>query len=287
MTSDPSQLNKYNYPLIVGILNISPDSFSSQTDAPLTINEVKGQIAELIASGADVIEIGGESTRPGAIPLTQPQEATRLRPFLPIIAEIANSTLTTFALDTRYGQTARMGVDHGITMINDVSGGRDPEMLKLLTDLKREQDLRYVATHSLTVPANPKVVMTGDVIEQLVEWTHNILRKIIDCGFPAEQLIIDPGIGFGKTGAQCFKIVRCLQQIKDKTKAPLFIGHSRKSFLALNSEQPAYLRDLETHVLTSLICQNNAIDYLRVHDVAGTRRTLTLLSKYSLTDTDY
>jgi len=271
-------------PLIVGILNVSPDSFSerpnTQPHAPSShpnLEKIIESCRNLIAQRPDVIEVGAESTRPGATPLTATEELDRIATIFPTIARLVKESNITLAIDTRYGKTASYAVEKGALLINDVSGCSDPEMAKLLKDTL-PNDVYYVAMHSLTVPADQSIIISGDPVEEIVGWVHHISNKIISNGLPSDRLIIDPGIGFGKNAEQSLAIIGSLDRIRKEGGFPVYVGYSRKSCLAFSPNQHPADRDLETHVITGLIAQCN-ISYLRVHDVSGTRRAIEISRK--------
>ncbi len=272
-------------PLIVGILNISPDSFSERREV-LHPDDVTGtpdisraieNCRNLIRQKPDIIEIGGESTRPGATSLTQEEELERIRLILPIIADLAREANITVAIDTRYGKTAAYAIENGARIINDVSGYSDPVMADLLSSTL-PNDVYYVAMHSLTVPADRNIIISGDPVEEILGWIRRISNRIISNGFPSERLIIDPGIGFGKNSEQSLAIIGSLARIRKEGGLPIYVGHSRKSFLSFTPDQHPADRDLETHVLTGFISQCN-VSYIRVHDVSGTRRAIEVYRK--------
>lgn len=272
-------------PLIVGILNVSPDSFSerrtlhsydssSTPDLPTVIESCRN----LIAQRPDVLEVGAESTRPGATPLTEDEELARISSIFPIISTMAKAANITLAIDTRHGKTASYAVEKGARLISDVSGCSDPEMVKLLKE-RIPNDVYFVAMHSLTVPADPNIIISGDPIEEIVSWIQHISNKIISNGFSADRLIIDPGIGFGKNTEQSLAILGSLDRIRREGGFPVYVGYSRKSCLAFSPDQHPADRDLETHVITGLINQSN-VSYIRVHDVSGTHRAIEISRKF-------
>lgn len=253
---------------LVGILNLTPDSFSdggqfSDPDRALAC------VADLLAQGATVIDIGAESTRPNATALTAEEEWERLAPVLERLSEFKNEPVT-FSLDTRHPETAEKGIAQGIHWVNDVSGFSAPSMIASVS----ESDVRLVVMHSLTVPADPSVTLPEeiDVIAELKDWAEQRFSELEAHGIRRERLIFDPGIGFGKTAEQSIAILRDISALKSPG-VPLLVGHSRKSFMKEFSEAPAQERDVETAALSCLLAREG-VDYLRVHNVEMNARAL-------------
>lgn len=253
---------------LVGIVNVTPDSFS---DGGKYMNAKAALAAaeQMMADGADIIDIGAESTRPGATPITHEEEWARLKDLLPQLVNIR------WGLDTRHPQTAAKALEYGAHWINDVSGFSDPEML----DAVRDSDCRLVVMHSLTVPADKGNVMPdGDTLTEISVWADTRMGYMAENDVGKERLIFDPGIGFGKTAAQSWEIVRNIEKFK-VLGVPLFVGHSRKSFLSF---LPSPLRGegweaVDRDKLTLQLSREliaKGVDYLRVHDVVAHRELL-------------
>jgi len=163
------------------------------------------------------------------------------------------------SLDTRHPETAAKFASR-ITYLNDVSGFQNPEMIKIAV----ENNLAAIAMHSLTVPANPEVIMQGDVVQQIMEWATATHTRLKQAGI--KQIILDPGLGFGKNREQNWEIVNNINAITSHIHslgAEILVGHSRKSFL---SDKPAKERDVDTANL-SISLQKAGVDYIRVHNV--------------------
>ena len=244
---------------IVGILNLTPDSFSDggQFYSPAAAIE---RIGELVRQGADVIDIGAESTRPKATPLSAEEEWQRLEP---VVKQLAAFPSVPFSLDTRHAVTVKKALDYGISTINDVSGFSDPDMVEAV----KNSHCKLVIMHSLTVPADTHVVMDEhvDVVAELMEFARKRIATLVSAGIGKERMIFDAGIGFGKTTAQSFAIIPGIDRLKS-LDVPLYIGHSRKSFLG----EPKENRDKATLEMSRLLIQQG-VGYIRVHDVAAHR----------------
>jgi dihydropteroate synthase len=253
---------------LVGIVNLTPDSFSDGGSLPDTASALAHTRA-LIAEGADVLDIGAESTRPGATPLTPSQEWERLGPVLPEILAIARDTGCTVSLDTRHAPTAARALALGIHWINDVGGLKDAEMRRIVAD----HSCRLVLMHSLGVPANPNVTLPeeADVIDALLKDARQRIKALESEGIVSHRLIYDPGIGFGKTMRQNLQILSYASSFT-ALGMPLLFGHSRKRFMQHFSQNEASARDDLTAAFSAMLMLQG-IDYLRVHAV-GKHATL-------------
>lgn len=247
---------------IVGILNITPDSFSDGGEF-FSKEAAIAHIQLLLNQGADMVDIGAESTRPGANALTADEEWLRLEP---VINALAQFPAARFSVDTRHPETVQKIIPYGIACINDVSGFSNPDMIAAV----KHSDCKLIAMHSLTVPADKAVTLpqSADVIETLKDFAMNTLKKFEAAGIGQERFIFDPGIGFGKTAKQSQTIIEKVDEFKT-LGMPIFIGHSRKSFLAEFSEN----RDDATLEMSKYLIAKQ-VDYIRVHDVASHRKLL-------------
>ena len=246
---------------IMGILNVTPDSFSDGR-VFFDSNAAIARIKTLIGEGADIIDIGAESTRPGATPLSPEQEWQRLSPVIQSLPSFAGGD---FSIDTRHAQTARKL--NYIYMINDVSGFADPDMVSAV----KNADCKLVVMHSLSVPADKNITLpeSEDVMQVLIDFAEKRIAGLEKEGIQRQRIIFDPGIGFGKTAKQSLQIIREVAQLK-ALNVPILIGHSRKSCLSEYGDD----RDAATlEVSQFLVAQG--VDYLRVHDVAAHRKLLT------------
>jgi 2-amino-4-hydroxy-6-hydroxymethyldihydropteridine diphosphokinase/dihydropteroate synthase len=252
---------------VMGILNVTPDSFSDggrHIDVPFTLKTIQNWYRE----GIRLIDLGAESTRPGAQAIPPEQERGRLDPLIQALKEerqsisLLNGEPLILSVDTRHASTASWAIQNGAQWINDVSGLSDPEMRKTLADA----DVDVVFMHSLTTPVDRETVLPeeADPVEILLNWAD---EKILEChrhGIAQQRLIFDPGLGFGKTPAQNWQILRGARRFQE-LGVRVLIGHSRKSFLSTLSPRPATERDIETAALSIDLFQKG-IDYLRVHD---------------------
>jgi len=263
----------FTRPLIMGVINITPDSFSDGGQFLETKEAVKHAL-ELVAQGANIIDLGGESTRPGALRVKLEDEQARV---LPVIKELAataefTSSGAVISIDTMNAQTAALAVAAGASIVNDVSGGlADEQMFAALKDL----DCKFIISHwrgfSETMDSmNNYTSVAKDVADELTER----VAKAQAAGISRDRLIIDPGLGFAKDIAQNWHLVARLDEL-EKLELPILVGASRKRFLAgaLEPEDAAGVsnqrRDLATAVLTALLLQRKLWG-VRVHNVSTT-----------------
>lgn len=256
---------------LMGIVNITPDSFSDGGLYKEPISAFR-RIRELIDEGASMIDIGAESTRPGAKSIGPKEEWTRLEP---IVREIKKGLAVEYpwvkwSIDTRYPETAEKVPDFGIHWLNDVTGGENSRMVEAWRNLVCD----IVFMHQLGVPVDPHRVIPykDDPVEVLLKWANERLSYFESWKIKRERLIFDPGIGFGKTADQSVEILSRLSEFKS-LGIRILVGHSRKSFLKLISKEEPTQRDLETFIISSSLV-SRGVDYLRVHDVKGNERAI-------------
>ncbi len=248
----------------MGVLNVTPDSFS---DGGLWL-EPEAAIAhglELVAQGADLVDVGGESTRPGAVRVDPEEERARV---VPVIRELAARGVTV-SVDTLNASTARAAVEAGAAIINDVSGGlADPEM----PDAVLESGAQYVVMHwrGRLDAADSRAVYAHTVAEVRSELSARV-TELLQRGVDPAKLILDPGLGFSKNARHNWQVLAGLHEI-ETLGYPVLIGASRKRFLGalLPEGAPAEDRDGPTAVISALAAQAGAWA-VRVHDVPSTR----------------
>lgn len=246
--------------LIAGILNVTPDSFS---DGGLFLSEDKAlsQAVKLAEDGADIIDIGGESSRPGAQPVS---EAVELERVIPLIEKVTRMIDVPVSIDTYKAKVADEAVKAGATMVNDISGlSADPAMI----DVLRRKDVAVVIMHMLGTPDN---MQEDPVYDSLIGDISAFLRAQVDkcvaTGVLKSQILIDPGIGFGKTLEHNLTILNRLDEFKS-IGCPIYTGSSRKSFIGQLTGKAAGERLLGTAAAVAVSIMNGAA-IVRVHDVA-------------------
>jgi dihydropteroate synthase len=263
----------FTRPLIMGVINITPDSFSDGGQFLDTKEAVKHAL-ELVAEGANIIDLGGESTRPGALRVKLEDEQARV---LPVIKELVQnaefkSSGAIISIDTMNAQTAALAVAAGASIVNDVSGGlADEQMFAALKDLNCKFIISHWRGFSETMDSmNNYTSVAIDVAKELTER----VAKAEAAGISKDRLIIDPGLGFAKDIAQNWHLVARLDEL-EKLGLPILVGASRKRFLAgaLEPEDASGVsnqrRDLATAVLTALLLQRKLWG-VRVHNVSTT-----------------
>ena len=257
----------------MGVINITPDSFSDGGQFLDSGDAIKHAL-ELVREGANIIDLGGESTRPGALRVKLEEEQARVLPVIEALMQNAEfkASGAIISIDTMNAQTAALAVAAGAAIVNDVSGGlADEQMFAELKDLK----CKYIVSHwrgfSETMDSmNNYTSVAKDVAQELIER----VAKAEAAGISRDRLIIDPGLGFAKDIAQNWHLVARLDEL-EKLELPILVGASRKRFLAgaLEPQDAAGVsnqrRDLATAVLTALLLQRKLWG-VRVHNVATT-----------------
>ena len=218
---------------IFGILNITPDSFSDGGEN-FSYKQAITKAYLLLEQGADVIDIGGQSTRPNAVILTAEQEWQRVSK---IIAELCKNNFV-LSLDSYHVKNQKKAADLGVKYINDVNGFADPKMQELALNTQQN----CVVMHSLTVPADKKIVMPKNlnVTQELINWGQKKVAELTGFGIKKEKIILDTGIGFGKTTEQSWQLINDAKLITKAYKqlgVKTFYGHSRKSFISVTYPQ--------------------------------------------------
>ena len=249
---------------IMGILNLTPDSFSDGKN--ITPEAACEAFLRLVEEGAEIVDIGAESTRPGATPVLAEEEWERLETPLETIVNHPDRSRVKLSIDTRHASTAARVLDYGVEIINDVSGGEDEAMRRVLARAVCD----VIVMHSLTIPADPSVTLPADAdpVATLRAWKDQREGALAAAGIDPVRIIFDPGIGFGKTAAQSLDLLARMSELVDGGGRWL-IGHSRKSFLrAVGAAENPAARDPETLVFSRRI-MDIPVDILRVHDVAS------------------
>ena len=237
---------------IMGIINVTPDSFSGDGLG----NNVEAALAQgqrFVAEGVDIIDVGGESTRPGTVPTSADEERRRV---IPVIRRLADQLSVPISIDTYKAEVARRAIAAGAKMINDVWG------------LKKDPSLaRVAAEHGvpLVIAQNQREASYGDFFPDLIASLKGSVELALKSGVDRDNIIIDPGIGFGKTLEQNLEIVRRLGELKSLGR-PILFGSSRKSMIGLVLDLPVDQR-LEGTAATVAIGIANGADIVRVHDV--------------------
>jgi len=254
---------------LMGVLNVTPDSFSDGGRF-FELEEAVEQGLKLAEEGADIIDVGGESTRPGSEPVAIEEE---LRKVIPVIEELAKRIKTPVSIDTYKSRVAKEALDSGASMVNDITGLRfDPEIKKVVA----KYDVPVVLMH---IQGTPKNMQESPKYENLLEDVKSYLSQSISiaekAGIGEDKIIIDPGIGFGKTLNDNLMILKNLVEFKNLGR-PVMIGVSRKSFIGKILDLPTDER-LEGSLASMAVAIMNGANILRVHDVKESKRVAKLV----------
>ncbi|OGG49957.1 dihydropteroate synthase [Candidatus Kaiserbacteria bacterium RIFCSPHIGHO2_01_FULL_54_36] len=261
---------------LMGIVNVTPDSFSG--DGVLDIDAAIEQGKQQVAEGAHIIDVGGESTRPGSTPLSLQEELKRV---IPVIEQLGQTIQVPISIDTYKAEVAKRAIEAGASIINDVWGGRmDPRILAVAADT----DAPIVLMHNRSRPKNAEQEerlggrYVGIEYTNLLGTIKRELQGSIDAAYAAgiarEKILIDPGIGFGKTVEQNLELINRLGELKE-LGCPILVGPSRKSFVGYTLDLPPEERLEGTAAAVALSIERGA-DIIRVHDVAKMRRVAVL-----------
>lgn len=256
---------------IMGILNVTPDSFFDKGQF-FNPDAANAQGIRICSDGADIIDIGGESTRPGAHPVSTQDELDRV---LPVIKAIRSASAIQISIDTRKPLVARAAIEAGATLINDVSGFTDPAMQEIAAASNVEICVMHMQGTPQTMQNNPNY--PEGIIPHLICWFESQVNLLIKRGVLEKHIILDPGIGFGKTVADNLEIIENLPKLK-AIGFPLLLGVSRKSFMSKILNKSASELLPATIAINTLLVMSG-IDVIRVHDVSEHRSVVDLLMK--------
>jgi dihydropteroate synthase len=249
---------------VMGILNVTPDSFS---DGGL-FNSLEGAIAQatkMVAVGATIIDIGGQSSRPGAVEISVDEELHRVLPVIKALREKSDFNTIPISIDTTRATVAEQAIALGADLVNDISGGTfEQEMLRIVSDL----NVPIVLMHMRGKPQNMQSLTDyTDVVAEVYQFLETQINRAIAAGIRRDQIIIDPGIGFAKNYEQNIEIIRNLTVFKT-LNCPILMGVSRKSFIGHILNQPDPQQRLHGTVAACVSAIALGADIVRVHDVA-------------------
>jgi dihydropteroate synthase len=261
---------------LMGIVNVTPDSFSDggrflQAEAAI----VHG--LKLIDEGAEIVDVGGESTRPGAEPVGADQELRRVRPVIEEIAaamtDRSAATRAQISIDTSKASVARAALEAGATLVNDVTALRgDPQMASVVAQSGAECCLMHMLGEPRTMQLEPRY---GDVVDDVKAFLLARLEFAVGEGIAEDRVLLDPGIGFGKTVAHNLELLRRLGELVELGR-PVVIGTSRKSFLGRLAGAPEASQRLAGTLATNVLALERGASVFRVHEVAPAREALTV-----------
>ena len=255
-------------PLVMGILNLTPDSFSDggrhlQQEAALT------QAALMVAEGAEIIDLGGESTRPGALPVADDEQCRRVLPTLGALRAQLPADVA-LSIDTRSPVVARAALSAGASIINDVSGGRDPAMLDLAAEYGAALVLMHMQGEPTTMQTAPAYT---DVVSEVLAYLLAAAARAERAGLARERIVIDPGIGFGKTREHNLSLLRDLPRFV-QTGYPVLLGTSRKRFMGAICRETSFTELVGATCATTALGTSAGVRIFRVHDVKPNRQAL-------------
>ncbi len=256
---------------IMGILNITPDSFSDAGlfyDPELAVE----QALTMEQDGADIIDIGGESTRPGSVPVTENEEIDRI---IPVIEKLVSLLKIPVSVDTYKSGVARKALQAGAKIVNDISGLQfDPQMANVVAEYNAGIVIMHIKGSPRDMQKNPQYT---DLIEEIIDYLNKGITIAHQAGIRDQQIVIDPGIGFGKKLQDNLTIIRELRQFQP-LNCPILVGPSRKSFIGDILGLPVDQR-LEGTIAASAACILNGANILRVHDVKQIKRAAVITDK--------
>ncbi|HEX4629368.1 MAG TPA: dihydropteroate synthase [Chthoniobacterales bacterium] len=246
--------------LIMGVLNVTPDSFSDGGEF-FTTNEAVEQGKQMAANGAQIIDVGGESTRPGAEAVSADDELARV---IPVLKKLRESVSALLSIDTSKMAVARVALDAGATIINDVTGGRgDPEMFALAAERKAALILMHMQGTPRTMQVAPRY---DDVVGEVANFFRQQYERALECGVDEMAIAFDPGIGFGKTVEHNLALLAHLERLRVHER-PLVVGVSRKSSLGKMIGSKAMEDRLAPTIAFTALLRERGANVLRVHDV--------------------
>ncbi|WP_417384998.1 dihydropteroate synthase [Gimesia sp.] len=247
----------------MGILNVTPDSFSDGGEATEVESAVQKGL-QLVEDGADILDIGGESTRPGADPVPLEEE---LRRVVPVIEALSARTTAPISIDTTKAEVARQALQAGAVIINDISGLTfDPAMIPLAAESKAGVICMHIQGTPQTMQDNPEY---EDVVSDLKSWFQLRIQALLDAGVEPERIVLDPGVGFGKTADHNLQILSQISAFHS-LGFPVLIGHSRKRFLSKLLGRSLEER-LAGTIGVSVALAQQGVEILRLHDIAANR----------------
>ena len=263
---------------IMGIINVTPDSFSDggkYANVEATVMRAK----QMVADGADIIDIGGESSRPGAEPITANEECRRV---IPVVQALAEQSQIPISVDTYKAKVAHEALSAGACVINDITALHgDPNMCQIVADAQAG----VILMHMQGVPATmQKAPIYQNVVTEVHAWLTEVASQAVDRGIDSSRIMIDPGIGFGKTFDHNLEILRHLMQFRG-IGYPMLVGVSRKKFIGRILDLPVHQREEGTAATVAWSIINGA-NVVRVHDVAKMKQVAQVIDTICRTKPD-
>lgn len=265
---------KFERTYIMGIINLSPDSFYSGSRYT-TVSTIRKIVDEMAQEGADFIDIGAESTRPGARMLSEKEEIARLKSVLPAITK---NTKVPITVDTYKPEVAKYALDHGAKVINDISGFGfchfNKKLARIIARARAGVVIMHIQGTPETMQNNPQY---KNLMAEIIDYLKERIEFALNNGIDRTRIIIDPGLGFGKRVEDNYEIIERLAEFKILQR-PILVGHSRKSFIGAPFNLPAEERLEGTLGVQALLIKNGA-SIIRVHDVAEAKKVAQLIDR--------
>ncbi len=262
-------------PQLMGVLNITPDSFSDGgrlfDRGAVRLDAVRSQAQKMVAAGAAVLDIGGESSRPGAVSVSPIEEQRRVLPVLEALQDLD----AVLSVDTYHAETVIAAIGTGAGMINDITGGSDPAVVSAVAN----SDVAYALMHMQGSPQTMQLDPTyANVVTEVAAYLAQRVSECTSAGIPSSRLIVDPGFGFGKSLEHNLALLRHLEDLRVGT-GPILVGLSRKSMIGAITGQPVEKR-LPGSLATVMLAAQNGANLIRVHDVEESADTLRIFAAY-------
>jgi len=262
---------------IMGIVNLTPDSFGADglyrkshiANRISQIDDILSHIEKMVKDGADIIDIGGESTHPGAKSISIKEELKRT---IPIIQKISKRIKVPISIDTYKPEVARQALDNGAVMVNDITGLNN-KMAKIVSEYKAGVVIMHMKGNPRTMQTNP---VYKSLIDEIIEYLDRAISEAVAWGIDRERIIVDPGIGFGKTLKHNLEILKRLREFKILGR-PILVGPSRKSFIGKILNVGPQERIFGT-VSTCILAVKNGANIIRVHDVKAVKQAIKVLN---------
>ncbi|ADA66767.1 dihydropteroate synthase [Thermotoga petrophila RKU-10] len=254
--------------MVMGIINVTPDSFFADSRKQSVLEAVE-TAKKMIEEGADIIDVGGMSTRPGSDPVDEEEELNRV---IPVIRAIRSITDVPISVDTYRWRVALKALEAGADIVNDISGYQfEPDIVRVVS----ENNVPYVLMH---IKGTPKTMQENphyeDVVKEIKEYFTEKIEYLKEKG--VNQIVLDPGIGFGKRYEDNLEILRRIDEFKE-LKLPILIGASRKSFIGITLGNVPPEERLEGTLAVTAYCTLKGVDIIRVHDVLPNKRVIRMM----------
>ena len=269
-------LKNKKQPLVMGIINVTPDSFFPFSRKN-SIKKAVSSVLKMVSDGADIIDIGGESTRPGAVYIDEQEELKRV---IPVLKEIVLNSKIPVSIDTRKSRVAYEALKAGAFAVNDISSMQDdPAMIEVVKDAGCDIIIMHKISDPFGVPSDrQKNIFYADVVKEVYDKLEILTKNIISKGIDKNKIIIDPGLGFDKNADDNIAIINSIAYFK-KLGFPVLIGHSRKSFIGTITGKKVEER-LFGSLAVGIVSLINGADILRVHDVKETLETVKIVQAF-------